>query len=270
MQKRADELTKLLNGSGYLLQLGLEHAILETQQSHHWKVLSREHPWRTAASEGFTDLILGAGAVRLVLECKRPSGGKWLFLSPSPSATTERLCCHLSVTSDGHNQVFRWIDAETEPSGPESSFCIVRGSGEGDRSLLERLAGPLLDAIPALASEELKVGYRSGTPYSLFHVPVIVTTAELQVARFDNAAISLGSGELPAAAFECVPFIRFRKSLAHEISDPKATTSLRVIARDKERSILVVNAAAFTDFLSAFRLHSGSDAAWPGPAPSSA
>lgn len=76
---------KLINSSGFPLQLGLEEKIRQGANVHGWSVLSTEHPWKNTntGSDDFIDMILkdSSGALRMVVECKRVKEHDWFFLS---------------------------------------------------------------------------------------------------------------------------------------------------------------------------------------------
>jgi hypothetical protein len=67
-------------------------------------------------------------------------------------------------------------------------------------------------------------------------LPVIVTNAEIYTAHYDPTEVSLETGELEKGSgkLEQVPWVRFCKSFA---------------ANDSERSVFVVNASSFGNFL---------------------
>ena len=119
---------------------------------------------------------------------------------------------------------------------------MIRGQGEGDRSLLERLAGGLLEALPPLAAEEASLRSNRGFATELIYLPVIVTTAALEVCRFTPTDIDLSVGALSSSRFEPVNVIRFRKSLAHDVSERAQASEIGGVARDKERTILSTKA----------------------------
>src|SRR5580765_2733398 len=127
-------LPNLVNASGFVFQMAIEH-LIRTTKDHGWRITSAEHPWRCAATnqEGFIDLDLEKWALTAVIECKRPRGGAWVFLIPSshPSMVTRVRCLWVAGATGGPD-VAGWHDFGVIPESPESSFCVVRGSGEGD------------------------------------------------------------------------------------------------------------------------------------------
>jgi hypothetical protein len=85
------KLEKLVNDSGFPLQLRIEEEVRSSQGS--WSVEFHEHPWREnapAGKEHFLDLILKSGSVRLAVECKRTQNdASWVFLTDA-AATVQR------------------------------------------------------------------------------------------------------------------------------------------------------------------------------------
>lgn len=71
--------------------------------------------------------------------------------------------------------------------------------------MLERLADRLLPFVEALALEELEIGYASESPTRRIYVPILLTTAKLQVCTYDPAGIELATGEIPDATLRKCP-----------------------------------------------------------------
>src|SRR5207247_10319347 len=103
-------------------------------------------------------------------------------------------------------------------------------------------------------------------PSHSVYIPAIVTVARLVVCRYDSVDISLDDGQASAAAFDEVPCIRFRKSLATELindADPKIKT-LHDENLNKERTVLVVNGRHLLDILGQVKLNQpGNSESWP-------
>ncbi len=236
---RTQQLRDLVDASGFVFQLGVEQRVKETADKHGWAVLSREHAWTYADTGGFVDLLLGRSNLRLVVECKRPRDAVWAFLVPEGRVPSRRVKCHWANLVKGQHDIYGWDDVDTLPASPESDFCVVRGQGEGDRPMLERLCWSVIDSFWSLAHEEMCL-LRGVTEATVIHIPVIVTTASLEICRFDSANVDLKGGRLPSnVRFESVPFVRFRKSLARALTPHALPRSLADAARDKERTVLV-------------------------------
>jgi hypothetical protein len=151
-------------------------------------------------------------------------------------------------TRSGHHNFY------VAPESYISQFCVVRGSGEGQRPMLENLSRTLLDSLECFAREEMDIWLAGTEARRRYYVPIIVTNARLSVCRFNVGSISLAEGEIPDGEFEEVPFIRFHKSLTTQTT---ANVSLRTIAeanRDRDRTVLVVNASRLTDLMQQWHL----------------
>ncbi len=253
-----EKLTSLVNASGFLFQLGLEHQIGSTKSEHGWTVISREHPWRYyyfGPQDGFIDLVLGKGFALAVVECKRPRDGIWAFLVPEKqSNNVSRLrCLWVAGRKDG-NSFAGWDDFNCQPGSYESEFCVIRGSGEGDRSSLERLCGTLLTSVNGLAEEEVSILQKKGPEYHGFYLPLLVTTADLQVCRFQPENVEMKTGEVRDAAFESVPFIRFRKAFSTQQPPEAYPRDLGEAGIGRHRSVIVVNATGLVSLLAKLSL----------------
>lgn len=251
---KSDPLKALVNSSGYLFQLVVENEVRTSQERTGWRILTREHPWKNPndAAEGFIDLVLGQGEIRLVVECKRPKGGVWVFLIPDQtlmSVTRFRMCwTHIEP---GHRDLVDWDDVFLDPESPESEFCVIRG-GEDKEPVLERLARNVLSSTEALALEQMDLRRFSITDRLGLLIPAIVTAAELKVCKVDLKDIRLSDGTIDSPEFKTVPWIRFRKSLSISIAEGPGLTELRDISEKKVRSIFVINSLHLSDFLKNF------------------
>ena len=258
MKKEREEiLQSVVNASGFVFQLGIEHRIRETRSLHRWDVLAREHPWSVGDRSGFIDLILEQGIVRLVIECKRPRDASWVFLVPAGGPEQATRCrAQWADASPGMPDLLGWDDFSVSPASTESEFCLIRGQGEGDRSLLERLSADLVQSLPSLANDDFQVAASTRFSNQWIYVPVIVTTAKLEICRFSSGDVDLREGTLEQTSFESVPFLRFRKSLAHGLNPHVRASSLSDITADKMRTILVVNSEHLPEFLNNWNIGS--------------
>jgi hypothetical protein len=147
-----------------------------------------------------------------------------------------------------------WGDIQIYPASPEADFCVIRGQGERDRPLLERIGAGVVDAADGLSANLLQLREQYGTTEIV--IPVIVTNATLMLASFSPNDISLETGEVENAAFEIVPHVRFRKSLAAAAApDEYEPDQLRDLSAASERTVFVINAAHFTTWLDTFQLN---------------
>jgi hypothetical protein len=253
----------LVNSSGFLFQLAVEHEILKTKGSHNFDVIVHEHPWTSGQTNegGFIDLVIGYGWTRLVVECKRPRDANWVFL-------VDQAATKLS------NQVrLRWINHDFNtnsrqsgidelrltPTCMQSSFCQVRGQGEKDVPLLERIASQLVDSVEAFSAQELQLAWRKSFDVPLVYLPVILTTANLVVCTVDYSNVNLSSGILKNAGFETVGFIKFRKAFESKLANSPDIATVKQANKFMERTVLVANVSAFIGFLQEVSVD------WPGP-----
>ena len=255
MHDRTDNgLKKIVNLSGFPLQIGLKNVIEQTSLGHGWRVLSEEHPWmhNEANKEGFIDLILAdnVNTFRMIIECKRVRDTEWIFLNPSTDIRSTRHArfWHSLIDEQGsHVKVFDWTDIDIYPPTPEAMFCVIPGQDSKSPPMLERVAGDLVNAVEIFAAEELSRGKYDNSDFKRFYIPTIVTTAELKICKFDPANISIKDGEIPNdAEFETVPFIRFRKSLSTKVA---AMPTLGRSIATRERTILIINSSHLTQML---------------------
>lgn len=242
-----ENLRKVVNASGFLFQFKIEDVI--RTQSTHWKLISSEHQWHDPETNkiGFIDLVVGSSRLRGLIECKRTIEGHWIF--PLVSTSLERKRRFRCLWA--YQNTLGLDDFYASPDSKEAKFCVVRGSGEQDRPLLERLGSELIAATYSLAQEERRTNMRLGV---VLYLPMIVTTSKLHVCELDTNDITLNSGKLPdsCGTFKEVQYVRFRKSLgtklipSHQLADLKESHLLR------EQTIFVINADALVDFLDSF------------------
>jgi hypothetical protein len=256
----------IVDSSGFAFQLGVERFVIAAESP--FTVLTTEHAWthpRTAAS-GFADIVLeDAKGIRLVVECKRARGGRWVFLRPDERGVLPRHRLASSAVEKSEQVIMHWTAVDSNrnaigtdrvqfhPPSPYSAFCIPQGFSEGQKPMLERLAGELVLATEALAYEQyqLDAAHRSTSrDWVRGYVPVIVTTTPLTVCEFNPADVNIGNGLLPEnATFTDVGVIRFVKNLSFEVTDATVHRTLDAVNIAKDRTVFVVNSNAFGDFL---------------------
>jgi len=264
---------KIVNASGFAFQIAIEHAARSANSP--FKVVATEHGWQHPSSHetGYADIVLEesnpACSVRLVLECKRTTEqGRWIFLTPHdelkvPQSRYERLyggdegqqitACWTAVAFQ--KMTFGTGAMKCTPHSIEAAFCTVLGHGEGQRPMLERVATEVVRATEAISHEQLTLDRaRVAEPDEKvwITVPVIVTNAQLIACSFDSAEISLKDGLLPIdAEFKEVSVVRFIKNLSTEIN-PNYQASIPQTNAFKDRTVLVVRAESFGEFLCQF------------------
>ena len=136
---------------------------------------------------------------------------------------------------------------------------MIRGTGEDQPSLLERVGRHVVDA-----AEELGTLILGSAPLvaNEIVVPVIVTNASLYACPVDPQRISLDEGKLSDARFSKVPYIRFRKTLAQRFTEYAAPKSVKEADADRKRTVFVINSEKLTQFLAKWDL--AEIPAWPG------
>ena len=262
------DLLNLINASGFLFQLKIEQEISATHASHGKSVLAREHKWVDFKSgqEGFIDLITSAGTNgKIIIECKRVRDAEWVFLVPHDAQNTKSARVLWTKRFSDTRQGAAWDEFGFDPESLEAEFCIVRGHGENQRPMLERLSAILIRSVEALADEELGYERSVGRSGLRFYFPVILTAAILHVCRVQASDIDLLSGDLQSATFEEVPYLRFTKSMSSSLNSSRPPSQVSDAARESRRTVFIVNAGHLVSFLSGrweFSLP-----AWGGPWP---
>ncbi len=255
------DLLKIANDSGFPLQIAVEHQVMATIASHGWRVRYIEHAWINLqdGQSGFIDLVLQDkyGTTFLVVECKRVREATWLFLrSDGADKKPRHSKSWISHYLNGEMKSFGWGDLAVDPPCHEALFCATRGQSTNDkRTMLERIGGDLISATEALALEEKDFRPQVEAPIR-FYFNVIVTTADLKVAKFSPNDISLSDGTLASAEFEDVPFVRLRKQMSMRetlftLDDYKSS---REVSYSKENTVFIVRADAILDFLNQFEV----------------
>jgi hypothetical protein len=258
MSESAD-LEKAINDSGFPLQLGVKH-LVETQNAVDWKVVLSEHPWRDPFKddEKFIDLVVqGKTFFTLVIECKRARGTEWLFIrEPAANGGTpgDRRATRVLLIrrqKDHYPSIQEWTNVPCVPESPLAQFCVIRKNGHASQELLEKTASEVVRATEAISQQELALhmGAQARGPYlGRIYVPVIVTTARLFVCDGDYTKVDLDTGELNGFHMAPAPIVRFEKSLGSGGMTP-GRRPLRLEDTTSERSVLVVQALAFREFL---------------------
>ncbi len=260
MQSDLDnELNAIVNASGFAFQLAVEDHIRHSKTG--WNPILREHPWRTESGENrFIDIILEQvrGNFRAIVECKRTKQAKWVFLVPKTASTENRSCCLWADGRDGETIYSRWDDVRIGPASYEADFCAVRGKGEGQVPMLERIASDVLCSIDAVADEEIRlVSDRDRQWFMRLFIPIIITNAKLYACRFTSPDVALDTGDLRNEVYEEIQFIRFRKTLGIPHREhAKRPNDISEANQNDQRSIFVANADAIVKLLSGLDLDS--------------
>src|SRR5262249_8244 len=209
---------------------------------------------------GFIDLVLrDTRSSTLVVECKRTKAATWLFMGPKGHAKPRRHAKAFVSNWDGR-AMKGWDDIPISPECPETLFCMVHQGQNNEQNrqklMLERIGAELILATEALAKEEKSFNRQQKKLTDRFYFNVLVTTAELKVARFDPGKIKLRDGMLADAAFDIFPYVRFRKQMAvrERLFTREDFENSVDPAEAKENTLFVVNAESLLDFLNAFEV----------------
>lgn len=257
----------IANESGFPLQIAVERSVQQSTAAHGWSVRYTEHAWSNKLDDrtGFVDLVLQDRykSTYLVIECKRVRNTTWLFMHPDGQASPRRHAkawVSHSLGGDKRFRHFSWHDVPLDPATPEACFCAVRGTSTNDKAtLLERIGGELISSTEALALEEKD--FRITIHETIrFYFNVIVTTADLKIAKFDPSATSLDDGTLTHGQVIDVPYVRFRKQLSprNAVLTPDDYKDNLDVAYSKQHTVFVVRANALLDFLQEFEIPQGS------------
>ncbi|MDO8772289.1 MAG: hypothetical protein Q7K57_27020 [Burkholderiaceae bacterium] len=255
---------KIANDSGFQLQIAIEQLVNATSNTNGWRVRYVEHAWANPAYDesGFIDIVLQDrhGSTFLVIECKRMRESTWLFMHSDGTVKARRHTkSWVSRYSNNNAKFFGWQNVPMDLATPEALFCAVRGQSANDkRTLIERIGSELISSTEALAIEERNFR-RPDHDMIRFYFNIIVTTAELKVAKFDPKNISLLDGTLPDAEILDVPFLRFRKQMTTRgipltAKDYANDSTGAASAYAKEHTIFIVRADALLEFLELFEV----------------
>ena len=249
-----DDLRKIVNRSGFPLQLAVERTVRE---SANWRVLHREHAWQHSSGDsGFADLILvNPNNCVMVVECKRVQDSDWVFIVPDEPEKTVRSRLYINNTAGHGVEHHGYLDVDTFPSSFVSDYCVIAGQDPQSRPLLERIAHDVVVASEAVAQEERPLldarnyGFRC-------YAAIIVTTANLSISAIRDQDICLISGQASNQAIESIPWLRFRKQLSNELAvEPDDLPwNIDSISRAKEKVVYVVNAGHLPKFLEKWNL----------------
>ncbi len=261
-----------INSSGFAFQMRIEEEILKGP--NRWQFAGREHRWQDEnGQDGYIDLIVDFGALRVLIECKRQKDKNWIFLKPQSSQQRDK--CSLLWTKKYKpidNMPFpadfmAWDIFSVSPMSYVSAFCTMQGQGDNQRTLLEKTASELTHATECFAKEELTLSLPKDSPRPKYYMPLIVTNAKLTVCSFIPHDVDLNTGELSLenAHFDTVPYIRFQKGLETDIPGSKTQIGLRKalelkeINAEKERTVFVVNSENLLDFFKSCSVTANSD-----------
>lgn len=273
-----EQIADAVNQSGFPLQLGLQRIVANSLD---WKLPLVEHSWTDSLSidPKFIDFVVSGKHKpwRLVVEAKRARSTEWIFLI-SKRGASQKFDVQARAVSDTL-PMNDWVRTYFLPLSHSASFCIVRKGNQYSQELLERTAAELVRATDALAEQETAISGRAmnragqlgtlgqldGIPATRLYFPVIVTTARLYVAIGDYDETDLAQGDLADIAGEEVSMVRFTKSLsAPPIVTPRAPRAkdIRGLGQLAQRTVMVVQARHFSEFLGRWELKLDSAPDW--------
>jgi hypothetical protein len=240
-----------MNQSGFPLQVATR---LVVQTTPGWSVLGEEHSWQDPEKEGsaFADLIArnASRRITLVIECKRKKDANWCFLVHDDETCdqTRHKVLRRKVSQDKID--FAWYPAHQRPSAYSSMYCVVRGGSSDQKgSMLENIASELVRATEAIAAEEILFLQKEQNFSEGIYLPVIVTTAELSVLKYQNSSLDIAKGLLDEGAIESVDWIRLEKQLTHTTTSRARDVNEAQFSQGKERAVYIVRSEKFSSFL---------------------
>jgi hypothetical protein len=245
-----DKLLKIVDSSGYQFQQAVVEKLRTLSTNRTFDGILTEHSWSHEKENltGFIDIILMHDYVRLVIECKRSLNASWIFLLPKDKqVNTDTARLGWGFRNDSSKQTFYcYNDFNFEPKSYISNFCVIRGSDASNSSFLERLCNFLIISQDALTKEELTIS-TNRLPNRILTIPIIITTAQLFVCKYNISDISLVNGFTSNADFEIVPFIKFHKTLVNENLRGNII-NLQESNKEKERTVFIINSECIEQF----------------------
>ena len=243
----------IANQSGFPLQIAVAQEVARNPGERGWNVLFEEHSWSNEidGQSGYIDLVVAnrVGSINFVIECKRANDQSWVFLCPNDPSLSRRHCKAWWSPGEEPSHWIGWHDVPFDPTSPESPFCAVRGHDSRSPPMLERVASELVSATDAYAKEQRRHFLDQIDPL-VINIPVILTTAKLEVIHFDPRGVQLSDGKIPSDADTLeVPVVRFRKQMTVVPVDENLRMNHYQFARTKENTVLVVHADRFRQFL---------------------
>lgn len=260
MESKQDEKWRnIINSSGFPLQIGLAHQIQKAwPQGRGWRAILTEHPWKhpDSSEEGFIDLVIEDQNRTQVMtvECKRVRDTEWFFLVPQENPNPRRVFnAWFTFLQGGQGKRFGWQGHTSDPASYKAEFCVVHGQDAKSRPMLERVAAQLVESTEALAFEEFAI-HKADREFLRIYTNVIVTTALLKVCKFDPDIIDITTGEIAAANFETVPWVRLHKTLTPRSALFESDRTISETSNKNERTVFVVNSEHFIKFLTGWDL----------------
>jgi len=251
-RQREDKLKESLSLSGFPLQIALKFVAMRSPRG--WLVRD-EHPWIDPFSgPEFVDLVAEFRQYRLVIEAKRSKDSDWLFIRESTDSDNDyRSSFKARIAGRGINS--DWYNIQLLPSSPIATFCVIRSSSE-NKGLLESTAAQVTRAIDALWAQEVQVNLNAGSEElsGRVYIPMIVTNARLRVVDADFHTVDLSLGDIPEASIAEQKWVRFTKAFDAPSASAGAAQSMKELVDRTERTVMVVQAKYFEEFLNSVEL----------------
>ncbi len=248
----------LINQTGFPLQMLLQ-TLVGTKKF--WKSKIPEHSVEDP-NTGITywiDLIIDNDdfqpGLRLVLECKRHLSTDWLFLIDNPNDAGAFVHTLNARKDETNEDVISWNRRKIIPSSYYSMFCVKTKEQTSDEHMLENICKNMLLTCELLAKQELSNIEPQRLKTDRVYIPIIVTTANVRACHFNSSDINLNYGNIDKlkANLQDVEMIRFVKNFKSIIADKgKKYSDLLKLHTANERTILIIQAKAFLNFLDVF------------------
>lgn len=274
-----------LNIHGAFFERWCRHVIAKTPR---WRVKHTNKPvgWEHRHESSLdvrADLTVDHHLVSLLIECKKhnPDFIDWIFLpKPSTDPAYPLTISQLRWAQRGtqwnvvtKNAALPWTSQIADEARETRGDYLKHKGGNKTKtanSSISETAMQVAVATKWIAHEEERNGNALGTmvptptPAHRYHhiIPVIVTTAQLHLCRFDPSDINPATGELPwdKAELTSVPHLRFEYPMPLSIQGYPPLEEIAPTVMDgridrlQRLQIVVVNSMALQGFLNDFDL----------------
>lgn len=285
-QDLSELLFNALNEQGYLFQEACEHTLKDAEGTTKWEVRASEYPVSLQGNDTKIDIVLRSNTssspeLYALVECKRadPSYVHWVFGAPGlPNG--EALC---STVGRECNQARSDQPYQINPVLKHLHFRVwtydaknwletkaKRGS-DGHTSSpqnIENAFRQILTGIGGFAREQVEQRRKTRSVFSVFFVPIVITTASLYVAHYEPKDIDISNGKIskekvlfgaygqPAEEVEwvLVDYGAGENVDPNPIPESYHGVDPAELQKHKIRSIFVVNSKAIQDFFSKLSL----------------
>jgi len=250
-QKKQDHLDKIVDKSGFPLQLKMEDI---RSNAPNWVIEGQELYWEIDGYSGFIDSVYGDSSLsnKVITEVKKTSGGEWIFMNNKKGIKRGSGLITLCGKNDNKgNELLEWTEINFDPIKERSAFCIVSGQDEGN-PMIERLCTQLLMATEAFAKKEIKNRDQYSTIRDTFYYPIIITNTPLYLCTYDISSVDLKTGIIKGEKeFKEIKLIIFQKPFwsSLNINHQANYSSSYQLNEAQDRSVLIVHSTEFFHFL---------------------